>query len=102
MSLAADSPVSSSSGEDFAAYLDTELDSKSSDSSPRGPEEEQREAAAGAESENDVESKRIKRTKFEELESIQDFVGSTSDKSLEMSLGKVFFLTSDCYSLDDS
>uniref|UniRef100_A0A2P2KLG1 RNA polymerase II C-terminal domain phosphatase-like n=2 Tax=Rhizophora mucronata TaxID=61149 RepID=A0A2P2KLG1_RHIMU len=86
MSLAADSPVSSSSGEDFAAYLDTELDSKSSDSSPRGPEEEQREAAAGAESENDVESKRIKRTKFEELESIQDFVGSTSDKSLEMSL----------------
>uniref|UniRef100_A0A2P2JTV0 Uncharacterized protein n=1 Tax=Rhizophora mucronata TaxID=61149 RepID=A0A2P2JTV0_RHIMU len=90
MSLAADSPVSSSD-EDSAAYLDAELDYMSSGSSPRGLEEEEeeehgQEAAAESESKSDIESKRIKRAKLEELKSVQDSMGSTSCRSREMKL----------------
>ena len=71
-----DSPVHSSSSNGFAAYLDAELDSDSSDVSP---EQE-------AEDESDSEYKRVKRQKVEEFESIEEHPGSISDGSLEHNL----------------
>lgn len=45
MSVATDSPVSSSSSDDFAALLDAELDSGSSDTSPDQDEDNNVEGA---------------------------------------------------------
>ena len=53
-----DSPVHSSSSNGFAAYLDAELDSDSSDVSP---EQEAEDDEQEAEDESDSEYKRVKR-----------------------------------------
>ena len=53
-----DSPVHSSSSDGFAAYLDAELDSDSSDVSP---EQEAEDDEQEAEDESDSEYKRVKR-----------------------------------------
>ncbi|CAK9168841.1 unnamed protein product [Ilex paraguariensis] len=84
MSLITDSPVHSSSSDDFAAFLDTELGSPSDMS----PEEEEEDDV------NDYDSdlERIKRHKVEVLESVPDSDGSTSHveptQILEMSVKK--------------
>eukprot|EP00261_Vitis_vinifera_P016434 XP_010645384.1 PREDICTED: RNA polymerase II C-terminal domain phosphatase-like 4 [Vitis vinifera] len=83
MSLVTDSPVHSSSSDGFAAYLDAELDSDSSDVSP---EQEAEDDEQEAEDESDSEYKRVKRQKVEEFESIEEHPGSTSDGSLEQNL----------------
>lgn len=70
MSVADDSPVNSSSSDDFAAFLDTELDS-TSDTSPEPEEEDANETYY-----SDVN--RTKRQKIEMLESVTKANGSTS------------------------
>uniref|UniRef100_A0A2N9FNJ0 Uncharacterized protein n=1 Tax=Fagus sylvatica TaxID=28930 RepID=A0A2N9FNJ0_FAGSY len=77
MSLVTDSPVNSSSSDDFAAFLDDELDSGSSNSSPEDEND----------NDNDLESKRTKRRKVEKLENIEELQGSTSYTSLEQTVG---------------
>lgn len=63
MSLMTDSPVHSSSSDDFAAFLDAELDSKSSDSSPNEEEaknefdSDSSDSSLNEEAENDSDSK---------------------------------------------
>lgn len=89
MSLTADSPVhsSSTSGEDFAAFLDTELDS-ASDASPHPEAEEEVVEEEEAEKENkgddtsdyDLNSEKIKRRKVEIRESSLDVEGITSQE----------------------
>ncbi|GFZ03414.1 C-terminal domain phosphatase-like 4 [Actinidia rufa] len=74
MSLATDSPVHSSSSDDFAAFLDTELASNPGTSSDQEDEDED-------------EIERIKRQKVEVLESIKDPEGSTLHLAAEQSLG---------------
>ncbi|KMS99186.1 hypothetical protein BVRB_2g047230 [Beta vulgaris subsp. vulgaris] len=64
MSVATDSPVSSSSSDDFAALLDAELDSGSSDTSPDQDED------------NNVEGARMKRRKVLEIDSKVEVEGS--------------------------
>uniref|UniRef100_F6H4P5 Uncharacterized protein n=1 Tax=Vitis vinifera TaxID=29760 RepID=F6H4P5_VITVI len=86
MSLVTDSRVHSPSSDGFAAYLDAELDSDSSDVSP---EQEAEDDEQEAEDESDSEYKRVKRQKVEEFESIEEHPGSTSDGSLEQNLGKI-------------
>ncbi|XP_023639744.1 RNA polymerase II C-terminal domain phosphatase-like 4 [Capsella rubella] len=68
MSVAADSPVHSSSSDDLAAFLDAELDSASDASSDSLPSEE--EEVAG----NDTEASNhgSKRQKFERLETVDE------------------------------
>ncbi|CDP10217.1 unnamed protein product [Coffea canephora] len=88
MSLTADSPVHSpsTSGEDFAAFLDAELDS-ASDASPH-PEEAEEEVVEEEEAENkggdtddyDLDSEKIKRRKVEILESSLDVEAMTSQE----------------------
>ncbi|XP_059667635.1 RNA polymerase II C-terminal domain phosphatase-like 4 isoform X2 [Cornus florida] len=82
MSLVTDSPVHSSSSDDFAAFLDAELD-YTSDTSPHEDDDE-------ADYDSNVE-KRIKRCKVV-LEKVEDFQGSTSlgapEKCLEVSVEK--------------
>uniref|UniRef100_A0A2C9VFY3 RNA polymerase II C-terminal domain phosphatase-like n=1 Tax=Manihot esculenta TaxID=3983 RepID=A0A2C9VFY3_MANES len=95
MSLATDSPVHSSSSGDFAAFLDAELDSISSDSSPNEEEvndefnSDSSDSSPNEEAENDseIESQRIKRCRVETVENIEDPKGSTSHGSLEQNLG---------------
>ncbi|URE17955.1 RNA polymerase II C-terminal domain phosphatase-like [Musa troglodytarum] len=66
MSLAAESPLqSSSSSEDFAALLDAELELASSDTSPNEEEAEN-------DDENDLQEPRTKRRKVEDFESLED------------------------------
>ncbi|RVW22035.1 hypothetical protein CK203_105173 [Vitis vinifera] len=86
MSLVTDSRVHSPSSDGFAAYLDAELDSDSSDVSP---EQEAEDDEQEAEDESDSEYKRVKRQKVEEFESIEEHPGSTSDGSLEQNLAMV-------------
>ncbi|XP_021620942.1 RNA polymerase II C-terminal domain phosphatase-like 4 isoform X11 [Manihot esculenta] len=94
MSLATDSPVHSSSSGDFAAFLDAELDSISSDSSPNEEEvndefnSDSSDSSPNEEAENDseIESQRIKRCRVETVENIEDPKGSTSHGSLEQNL----------------
>ncbi|KAK9275924.1 hypothetical protein L1049_023198 [Liquidambar formosana] len=76
MSLATDSPVHSSSSDDFAAFLDGELDSISSASL----DQEEVENDDGS----DVQS--MKRRKMEKMESIEEPQDSTSHRSLEENL----------------
>ncbi|PSS13936.1 RNA polymerase II C-terminal domain phosphatase-like [Actinidia chinensis var. chinensis] len=75
MSLATDSPVHSSSSDDFAAFLDTELASNPDTSSDQVDEDGD---------EDDIE--RIKRQKVEVSESVKDSEGSTSHLAVEHSL----------------
>ncbi|KAJ9162833.1 hypothetical protein P3X46_022575 [Hevea brasiliensis] len=95
MSLVTDSPVHSSSSDDFAAFLDAELDSKSSDSSPNEEgakgefDSDSSDSSTNEEAENDsdTENQRIKRSRVEKLENIEDPKRSTSNGSLEQNLG---------------
>ncbi|XP_029129573.1 RNA polymerase II C-terminal domain phosphatase-like 4 isoform X1 [Cajanus cajan] len=73
MSVVADSPVHSSSSDDFIAFLDAELDASSPNLSPDDE----------AENQDDLESVRIKRRKFE---SIEETKGSTSEGIIERNL----------------
>ncbi|XP_044472578.1 RNA polymerase II C-terminal domain phosphatase-like 4 isoform X2 [Mangifera indica] len=102
MSLVTDSPVNSSSSDDFAAFLDAELEANSAESSlneeaeddnykdeEAGDAEPEDEEARDEEAENeeavgdnDLNGKRIKRYKVEKLESIHE-QGSTSYATLE-------------------
>ncbi|KAL2318691.1 hypothetical protein Fmac_032567 [Flemingia macrophylla] len=66
MSVVTDSPVHSSSSDDFVAFLDAELNASSPNSSPENE----------AENEDELEIVRIKRQKFE---SIEETEGSTSE-----------------------
>ncbi|XP_038710166.1 RNA polymerase II C-terminal domain phosphatase-like 4 isoform X2 [Tripterygium wilfordii] len=95
MSLVTDSPVhSSSSSGDFAAFLDATLDSKSSDSSP------DEEAISDVHSDSsDKEAKDDcnlirKRPRVENLESIEETQGSTSNGFVEQQLGETQWSTS--------
>ncbi|XP_042484769.1 RNA polymerase II C-terminal domain phosphatase-like 4 [Macadamia integrifolia] len=74
MSLAADSPVHSSSSEDFAALLDAELQTSSSDGSPDLEDNEE---------EEDLETRRIKRRKVDELEISENSQGTTSHETIK-------------------
>ncbi|GLU01362.1 hypothetical protein SLE2022_186730 [Rubroshorea leprosula] len=93
MRLVTDSPVhSSGSGDDFAAYLDAELDSGSSDSpSDQEVEAYDIEPDENAEDYDDHESERTKRLKVE-VQDVLDPEGSTSpfviEKNVEVSVGK--------------
>ncbi|XP_043813592.1 RNA polymerase II C-terminal domain phosphatase-like 4 isoform X4 [Manihot esculenta] len=87
MSLMTDSPVHSSSSDDFAAFLDAELDSKSSDSSPNEEgaknefDSDSSDSSLNEEAENDSDSKskRIKGSRVETLENVEDPKESTSN-----------------------
>ncbi|KAL0345754.1 UNVERIFIED_CONTAM: RNA polymerase II C-terminal domain phosphatase-like 4 [Sesamum radiatum] len=72
MSLAADSPVHSSSSEDLAAFLDAELDTVSDASADpeEVAEEEEEESDDGDEGNYDLDFKRVKRRKVELSEGI--------------------------------
>ncbi|KAJ9563703.1 hypothetical protein OSB04_008863 [Centaurea solstitialis] len=82
MSVVDDSPVNSSSSDDFAAFLDTELDS-TSDTSPEVEEEDVKETYH-------LDTDRTKRQKIEVLESVTEANDSTSQhettKTLEASV----------------
>ncbi|TKY54708.1 hypothetical protein E2542_SST19120 [Spatholobus suberectus] len=80
MSVVTDSPVRSSSSDDFIAFLDAELDASSPNSSPDKE----------AENQDELESVRIKRRKFE---SVEETEGSTSEGIIERNLGNF-----DCFS----
>ncbi|XP_060970711.1 RNA polymerase II C-terminal domain phosphatase-like 4 isoform X1 [Cannabis sativa] len=82
MSLATDSPVNSSSSDDFASFLDTALESNSSESSPKGEIEE----AEEEEEEEDIDVERVKRRKVEKLEIIKEICGSTLQESEEQKI----------------
>lgn len=58
MSLVTDSPVNSSSSDDFAALLDAALDSGSSDSSPVEVAEDDNSVESSPEDDNIIESER--------------------------------------------
>ncbi|KAJ1379759.1 Reticulon [Sesbania bispinosa] len=73
MSVVADSPVHSSSSDDFIAYLDAALDA----SSPEASSDKE------AENQDEFESIRIKRRKVENIEEIE---GSTSEGIVEQNL----------------
>ncbi|KAI6680434.1 hypothetical protein NL676_034315 [Syzygium grande] len=73
MSLVTDSPVHSSSSDDFASYLDAQLASGSSGSSANDETDD----------EIDHESERIKRGKVENLEILEEPEGSTSGEYSE-------------------
>ncbi|KAF9662758.1 hypothetical protein SADUNF_Sadunf18G0087500 [Salix dunnii] len=113
MSLVTDSPVHSSSSDDFAAFLDTELDSKSSASSSsddEAPNQRHSESAASSspdqdkeaeeDDDSDFQNKRqaiseflgfreehfyasVKRPKVETVEIVEDDRGTTSIASLK-------------------
>eukprot|EP00258_Populus_trichocarpa_P029757 XP_024445776.1 RNA polymerase II C-terminal domain phosphatase-like 4 [Populus trichocarpa] len=96
MSLVTDSPVHSSSSDDFAAFLDTELDSKSSASSAsddEAPNQRHSDSAASSSPDQDKEAeedddsdfqrKRVKRSKVETVEIVEDDGGTTSFASLK-------------------
>ncbi|XP_022639553.1 RNA polymerase II C-terminal domain phosphatase-like 4 isoform X1 [Vigna radiata var. radiata] len=74
MSAVADSPVHSSSSDDFAAFLDTELGASSPDSSP----------VKEAENEDELES--VSRIKRRKIESIEETEGSTSEGIIKQNL----------------
>ncbi|KAH0888801.1 hypothetical protein HID58_051230 [Brassica napus] len=66
MSVASDSPVHSSSSDDLAAFLETELDSDSDSSSESFPIEEEPEDDA------EVSNHRLKRRKLDHLETVDE------------------------------
>ncbi|ESQ42594.1 hypothetical protein EUTSA_v10013455mg [Eutrema salsugineum] len=65
MSVASDSPVHSSSSDDLAAFLETELESDSDSSSESFPSEE-------AEDDTEVANHRLKKRKLEHLETVEE------------------------------
>ncbi|KAK3437941.1 hypothetical protein EUGRSUZ_C02584 [Eucalyptus grandis] len=71
MSLVTDSPVHSSSSDDFASYLDAQLGSGSTGTSGSSADDE-------TDNESDHESERIKRLKAKKLEILEEPEGSTS------------------------
>ncbi|PON92284.1 FCP1-like phosphatase [Trema orientale] len=82
MSLVTDSPVNSSSSDDFASFLDAALESNSSGSSPEGEAEEEED-----DDDDEVENNRVKRSKVEILEEVvEEACGSTLQGSLEQKL----------------
>ncbi|KAH9702691.1 RNA polymerase II C-terminal domain phosphatase-like 4 [Citrus sinensis] len=90
MSLATDSPVNSSSSDDFAAFLDAELDSNSLGSSPEKEAEDKDEdeesideEAENEEARDDKDLERIKRRKTQIVETIQERPGPTLLGNLE-------------------
>ncbi|PRQ21041.1 hypothetical protein RchiOBHm_Chr7g0234791 [Rosa chinensis] len=86
MSLA-ESPVHSSSSDDFAGLLERELKSSSSESSPEEEDEDDKEADGDGDG-SDVESEsRIKRRKGDNLESVEETNGSTSQGLPEQKSG---------------
>ncbi|KAL7257567.1 hypothetical protein ACSBR1_003804 [Camellia fascicularis] len=89
MSLVNDSPVHSSSSEDFAAFLDAELNS-TSDISPDLEDEDEDDDDDEDDSKPNIE--RVKRRKVEMLESMKDPEGLTphveAEESLETSVKK--------------
>ncbi|CAI9779681.1 unnamed protein product [Fraxinus pennsylvanica] len=73
MSLTADSPVHSSSSDDFAAILDAELDSASDASpDPEEVEEKEEEIVGDNDDDNNSDHQRIKRRKVEVYEEMVD------------------------------
>ncbi|XVF60619.1 hypothetical protein PTKIN_Ptkin08bG0062600 [Pterospermum kingtungense] len=96
MSFVTDSPVQSSSSDDFAAFLDLELEVGSSGSSHNEQDNEDEHEEAGADNSNDddndddVDSRRDKRCKTEKLEGQEKPLGSTSqvlaEEKIEVSL----------------
>ncbi|ONK69721.1 uncharacterized protein A4U43_C05F26030 [Asparagus officinalis] len=80
MSLAAESPVhSSSSSDDFAAFLDAELDVASSDTSP----DEDQDDEENDDDEEDFQEPSAKRQKVEDLEPTKELEGSNVNTSSE-------------------
>ncbi|XP_043702341.1 RNA polymerase II C-terminal domain phosphatase-like 4 [Telopea speciosissima] len=77
MSLTADSPVHSSSSDDFAALLDAELETTSTHSSPDLEDNE---------NESDLETERIKKRKMDEFEILEKSRGTTSHGDREQGL----------------
>ncbi|XP_074562651.1 RNA polymerase II C-terminal domain phosphatase-like 4 [Curcuma longa] len=81
MSLAAESPLqSSSSGEDFAAFLDSELELASSESSPN-------EENVKNDKEIDLQEHRSKRQKLERFETLEDLETETLIEPIEEHIG---------------
>ncbi|KAK2638359.1 hypothetical protein Ddye_026154 [Dipteronia dyeriana] len=87
MSLVTDSPVHSSSSDDFAAFLYAELNSNSSASSPDEEDEDEESKDEEAEDDNELEGKRVKRCKVEMSGNIQEHV-STHHETLEHKTNK--------------
>ncbi|KAK1550573.1 hypothetical protein Q3G72_021261 [Acer saccharum] len=87
MSLLTDSPVHSSSSDDFAAFLDAELNSNSSASSPDEDDEDEESNDEEAENDNGLEGKSVKRCKVEMSGNIHEH-GSTSHATLEHKIGE--------------
>ncbi|XP_028126900.1 RNA polymerase II C-terminal domain phosphatase-like 4 [Camellia sinensis] len=87
MSLVNDSPVHLSSSEDFAAFLDAELNS-TSDISPDLEDEDEDDDDDEDDSKPNIE--RVKRRKVEMLESMKDPEGLTPHVEAEESLGDIF------------
>ncbi|PPS00508.1 hypothetical protein GOBAR_AA20154 [Gossypium barbadense] len=102
MSFATDSPVHSSSSDDFAALIDAELEVGSSGSSPDEQDNEEEEVDADSDnddgddeeddSNDDLNDHRNKRCKTEKLDDLEGPQGSTSqgliEEKLEVSLNK--------------
>ncbi|TYI91759.1 hypothetical protein E1A91_D02G016500v1 [Gossypium mustelinum] len=102
MSFATDSPVHSSSSDDFAALIDAELEVGSSGSSPDEQDNEEEEVNADSDdddsddeeddSNDDLNDHRNKRCKTEKLDDLEGPQGSTSqgliEEKLEVSLNK--------------
>ncbi|PIN20577.1 TFIIF-interacting CTD phosphatase [Handroanthus impetiginosus] len=88
MSLAADSPVPSSSSDDLAAFLDAELDTASDASAGREEVAKVEESDVGDEGDYDLDLKRVKRCKVELSEGIINLQSSSSqEESAEVSGG---------------
>ncbi|KAI9184718.1 hypothetical protein LWI28_000437 [Acer negundo] len=93
LACASDSPVHSSSSDDFAAFLYAELNSNSSASSPDEEDEDDESKDEEAEDDIELEGKRVKRCKVEMSGNIQDHVSIShetlehrTDKSLKMDI----------------
>ncbi|XVE71912.1 hypothetical protein DITRI_Ditri10aG0189200 [Diplodiscus trichospermus] len=89
MSFATDSPVHSSSSDDFAALIDAELEAGSSGSSPDEQDDEDEEADADYNSndnDEDLDSRRNKRCKTEKLEDLEEPQGSSSQGLIEQKI----------------
>ncbi|XP_022761633.1 RNA polymerase II C-terminal domain phosphatase-like 4 isoform X2 [Durio zibethinus] len=92
MSFVTDSPVHSSSSDDFAALLDAELEVGSSGSShdEQDDEEEEVDDDNNDDDDDDLDNQRNKRCKTEKLEDVEEPQGSTSqgliEENIEVSL----------------
>ncbi|XP_022754122.1 RNA polymerase II C-terminal domain phosphatase-like 4 isoform X2 [Durio zibethinus] len=90
MSFVTDSPVHSSSSDDFAALLDAELEVGSSGSSHNEQDDEEEEVDDdNNDDDDDLDNQRNKRCKTEKLEDVEEPQGSTSQGLIEENIGKV-------------